>query len=72
MAMHKQMISLTHPQLDYLKKAGDYLGVPVSSVIRRMVDYHKKTHGATEEEETRGFHKLIGDVWRAGGSGMPR
>ena len=36
--MHRQMISLTKPQADYLKAEADRLGISVSDLIRRIID----------------------------------
>lgn len=38
MAMHKQMVSLTEPQIAFLKKEAKRLGISVSDLIRRIVD----------------------------------
>jgi len=38
--MHRQIISLTKPQADYLKAEAARLGISVSDLIRRMIyDY---------------------------------
>jgi fructose-1,6-bisphosphatase/sedoheptulose 1,7-bisphosphatase-like protein len=41
MPMHKQMVSLTLPQIAALKKEAKRLGVSVSELIRRIVDRHR-------------------------------
>lgn len=38
MGMHKQMVSLTEPQIAFLKKEAKRLGISVSDLIRRIVD----------------------------------
>lgn len=43
MAMHKQMVSLTQPQIDFLKQEADRLGISVSDLIRRIIDQHRET-----------------------------
>jgi fructose-1,6-bisphosphatase/sedoheptulose 1,7-bisphosphatase-like protein len=40
--MHRQMISLTKPQADYLKVEAKKLGISVSDLIRRIVDAHRE------------------------------
>ena len=42
MAMHKQMISLTQPQIDFLRLEADRLGISVSDLIRRIIDQHRE------------------------------
>jgi hypothetical protein len=42
MAMHKQMISLTEPQVAFLKKEAERLGISVSDLIRRIVDQYRE------------------------------
>jgi hypothetical protein len=39
--MHHQMVSLTHPQIAYLREEAKRLGVSVSEVIRRIIDRHR-------------------------------
>ncbi len=41
MAMLKRMISLTEPQVAYLKEEGDKLGISVADLIRRIIDQHR-------------------------------
>lgn len=41
MPMHKQMVSLTLPQVSFLKKEAKRLGISVSELIRRIVDRHR-------------------------------
>ncbi len=40
--MHRQMISLTKPQADYLKTEAAKLGISVSDLIRRIIDAHRE------------------------------
>lgn len=40
--MHKQMVSLTGPQIEYLKAEAERLGISVSDLIRRIVDKHRE------------------------------
>lgn len=40
--MHKQMVSLTGPQIEYLKAEAARLGISVSDLIRRIVDKHRE------------------------------
>lgn len=42
MPMHRQMISLTAPQLDFLKLEAERLGISVSDLIRRIVDAYRE------------------------------
>ena len=42
MAMHKQMVSLSRPQIEYLKREAERLGISVSDLIRRIVDQHRE------------------------------
>lgn len=42
MAMHKQMISLTHPQIDFLRQEAARLDISVSDLIRRIIDQHRE------------------------------
>jgi len=45
MAMHKQMVSLTEPQIEWLKAESARLGLSVSDLIRRIVDEHRERVG---------------------------
>ncbi|HQT38383.1 MAG TPA: hypothetical protein PK231_03085 [Acidocella sp.] len=38
MAKHRQMISLTYPQVEYLKAEAERLGISLADVIRRIID----------------------------------
>jgi hypothetical protein len=40
--MHRQMISLTKPQHDFLKTEAERLGISVSDFIRRIVDMYRE------------------------------
>jgi hypothetical protein len=46
MAMHKQMISLTDPQIAFLKAESARLGISVSDLIRRIIDQHREGQSA--------------------------
>jgi hypothetical protein len=46
MAMHKQMVSLTEPQVAFLKTEAKQLGISVSDLIRRILDQYRETHTA--------------------------
>ena len=37
----RQMVTLTAPQMDYLKAEASRLGVTVSDLIRRIIDQHR-------------------------------
>jgi hypothetical protein len=40
--MHKQMVSLTQPQIAFLKEEAARLGISVSDAIRRIVDRYRE------------------------------
>ena len=40
--MHKQMISLTDPQIAYLRAEAKRLGITVSDLVRRIIDQHRE------------------------------
>lgn len=42
MAMHKQMVSLTEPQVAFLKREAEKLGISMSDLIRRIVDSYRE------------------------------
>jgi hypothetical protein len=42
MAMHKQMISLTQPQIEFLRLEAARLDISVSDLIRRIIDQHRE------------------------------
>jgi hypothetical protein len=46
MAMHKQMIALTHPQIAFLRLEADRLGISVADLIRRILDGFRETRNA--------------------------
>lgn len=46
MAMHKQMVSLTEPQITFLKAEAERLGISVSDLIRRIIDQYREARGA--------------------------
>ena len=43
MKMHQTVISLTQPQLAFLRAEAQRLGISVSDLIRRIVDRHRET-----------------------------
>ena len=43
MKMHQTVISLTQPQLAFLRAEAQRLGISVSDLIRRIVDQHRET-----------------------------
>ena len=46
MAMHKQMVSLTEPQIEYLAAEASRLGISISDLIRRIVDRDREARAA--------------------------
>ena len=42
MAMSKRMISFTDPQVGYLQREADRLGISVADLVRRIVDEHRR------------------------------
>ncbi len=52
MAMHKQMVSLTAPQMAFLREEAARLGISVSDVIRRILDQHRDASTAPTKKET--------------------
>ncbi len=42
MSMYKQSVSLTEPQIEFLRKEADQLGISVSDLIRRIIDQHRE------------------------------
>lgn len=48
--MHKQTISFTKPQIEFLRKEGEQLGISVADVVRRIVDRHRERNANHEEE----------------------
>jgi hypothetical protein len=48
--MHKQMVSLTDSQIEFLKEEARVLGVSVSDLIRRIVDGHRVRIRESKEE----------------------
>lgn len=42
MAMNKRMISLTDPQVDFLRQEAERLGISVSDLIRRIIDAYRE------------------------------
>ena len=42
MAMHKQMVSLTEPQIAYLVAEAGRLSISVSDLIRRIIDRYRE------------------------------
>jgi hypothetical protein len=41
-AMHKQTISFTQPQIEYIRQEAERLGISVADVIRRIIDQHRE------------------------------
>ena len=41
MAMPKRLISLTEPQLDFLKAEAARLGISIGDLVRRIVDEYR-------------------------------
>ena len=39
---HKQTITFTRPQIEYLKKAATVLGISVADMVRRIIDQHRE------------------------------
>ena len=39
---HRQMVTLTKPQIEFLKREAEKLGITVSDLIRRIVDQHRE------------------------------
>lgn len=50
---HRQMISLTEPQTDFLKAEAARLGISMSDLIRRIIDQHRDQQQARVPEPTR-------------------
>lgn len=42
MAMNKRMISFTDPQVDFLKREAERLGISVADLVRRIVDQYRE------------------------------
>ena len=42
LGMHKQMVSLTEPQIAFLKAEAAKFGISVSELIRRIVDKYRE------------------------------
>jgi hypothetical protein len=40
--MHKQTVSFTRPQIEYLRKEAERLGISVADTIRRIIDQHRE------------------------------
>lgn len=45
MAMHKQMVSFTQPQIAFLKAEAERLGISVADLVRRIVDAYREERG---------------------------
>lgn len=39
---HKTTLTLTKPQLEYLRKEAKRLGITVADLIRRIIDQHRE------------------------------
>jgi hypothetical protein len=46
MAMNKRMISLTDPQVQFLQREAERIGISVADLIRRIIDQHRETKQA--------------------------
>ena len=42
MAMNKRMISFTDPQVEFLKREAERLGISVADLVRRIVDLFRE------------------------------
>jgi hypothetical protein len=42
MKTHKQSVSLTEPQFQFLKAEAERLGISVSDLIRRIIDQYRE------------------------------
>lgn len=40
--MHKQTITFTQPQIEYLKAEAARLGISVADMVRRIIDQHRE------------------------------
>jgi predicted DNA-binding ribbon-helix-helix protein len=45
----RQSVTLTKPQMDYLKEESKRLGITVSDLIRRIIDQHREQREGTEQ-----------------------
>lgn len=44
---HKQSISFTKPQIEYLRAAAERLGITVGDMVRRIIDQHREADPST-------------------------
>jgi hypothetical protein len=42
MITHKQTVTFTKPQADYLKAEASALGISVADLVRRIIDRHRE------------------------------
>lgn len=42
MATHKQTVAMTVPQIGFLKREAEKLGISVSDLIRRIIDQYRE------------------------------
>jgi hypothetical protein len=45
--MHRTSVTLTKPQLDFLKKEAERLGITTSDLIRRIIDRYREERPST-------------------------
>lgn len=45
MAMQKQMVSFTQPQIAFLKTEAERLGISIADLVRRIVDAYREERG---------------------------
>ena len=43
--MHKQSITFTAPQIDFLRLDAEQLGISVGELVRRIIDAYRETKG---------------------------
>jgi hypothetical protein len=49
MAMQKRMVSLTEPQVAFLKAEAARLGISVADLIRRIIDQYRNERSGAED-----------------------
>jgi hypothetical protein len=49
--MQKRMVSFSDPQYDYLVEEAARLGIPVSELVRRIIDKWRELNDAKEADE---------------------
>ena len=45
---HKQTITFTKPEIDYLKAEAKRLGISVADLVRRIIDQHQERQGKSK------------------------